>query len=212
FFHLQIFTEEQISEIEAYSRQFGVTSFKFYMSGIPGIVPYVNNGTLLHGLRAVAALGPHAIAAVHCEDGALIDAARADFARNPGAGRLADWELAHPDLAEVIAIETAARLAAEAGVRLYIVHLSSAAGLESVRRLLEAGYELVAETTSPYLCLSSDDPNQLLLKMVPPIRTPSNGEALWQGVRDRVISSIGTDNTPRTRASKKPDAGVLSAM
>ena len=80
-FHLQIFTEQQIAEMPDYARQYGVRSFKFYMSGIPGIVPYVNNGTLLHGLRAVAALGPHAIAAVHCEDGALIDAAREEGIR-----------------------------------------------------------------------------------------------------------------------------------
>ena len=212
FFHLQIFTDEQIREIEAYSSNFGITSFKFYMSGIPGIVPYVNNGTLLKGLRAVAALGPRSVVAVHCEDAALIDSARADLARDPGAGRLADWERAHPDLAEVVAIETASRLAAEAGVRLYIVHVSSAAGLSSVRRLLGMGYDLVAETTSPYLCLSSDDANQLLLKMVPPIRSKPNGEALWQGLRDRVISTIGTDNTPRTRASKKADADLLTAM
>jgi dihydropyrimidinase len=212
FFHLQIFTDEQIREMEEYSSNFGITSFKFYMSGIPGIVPYVNNGTLLQGLRAAAALSQRSVVAVHCEDAALIDSARADLARDPGAGRLADWERAHPDLAEVVAIETAVRLAAEARVRLYVVHVSSAAGLSSVRRLLAMGYDFVAETTSPYLCLSSDDSNELLLKMVPPIRSKSNGEALWQGVRDRVISTIGTDNTPRTRASKKPDADLLTAM
>src|SRR5207249_5633951 len=37
-FHPQIFTEQQIAEIPGYAEQFGIRSFKFYMSGMPGIV------------------------------------------------------------------------------------------------------------------------------------------------------------------------------
>ena len=42
-FHLQIFTEQQIAEMPDYARQYGVRSFKFYMSGIPGIVKSVTD-------------------------------------------------------------------------------------------------------------------------------------------------------------------------
>jgi dihydroorotase-like cyclic amidohydrolase len=42
-FHLQIFTEQQIAEIPGYAEQFGIRSFKFYMSGIPGIVKSVSH-------------------------------------------------------------------------------------------------------------------------------------------------------------------------
>ena len=75
-FHPQIFTEEQIAEIPLYAKDFGIRSFKFYMSGMPGIVKSVTDDVLLGGFRTVAALGPDAIACVHCETGALIDQAR----------------------------------------------------------------------------------------------------------------------------------------
>ena len=73
-FHPQIFTEKQIEEIPGYAEQFGIRSFKFYMSGMPGIVKSVTDDVLLHGFRTVASLGPDAVACVHCETGALIDA------------------------------------------------------------------------------------------------------------------------------------------
>ena len=75
-FHPQIFTVEQIAEIPQYARDFGIRSFKFYMSGLPGVVESVSDATLLKGFRAVAALGPDAVVCVHCETGALIDQAR----------------------------------------------------------------------------------------------------------------------------------------
>jgi hypothetical protein len=48
-FHPQIFTEEQIAEIPIYAEQFGIRSFKFYMSGMPGIVKSITDDVLLHG-------------------------------------------------------------------------------------------------------------------------------------------------------------------
>src|SRR5882672_3270624 len=64
-FHPQIFTEEQISEIPRYAAEFGIRSFKFYMSGMPGIVKSIPDDVLLQGFRTVAALGADAIACVH---------------------------------------------------------------------------------------------------------------------------------------------------
>jgi dihydropyrimidinase len=59
--------------------------------------------------------------------------------------------------------------------------------------------------------LSSDDRNGFLLKMVPPIRTVSNMQALWGGLLDGSIDLVGTDNTSRTRATKQPEAGLQGA-
>ena len=99
-FHLQIFTDQQLAEIPACAAEFGVRSFKFYMSGIPGIVPSIKDDFLYEGFRQVASLGPGAIACVHCENGCLIDHAHADLIRRKPEGTLADWEEAHPAEAE----------------------------------------------------------------------------------------------------------------
>src|SRR3989440_4594404 len=205
--HPQVFTEEQIAEIPVYAKESGIRSFKFYMSGMPGIVKSITDDVLLHGFRAVASLGPDAIACVHCETGVLIDAARKELQKKK-EGTLADWENAHPADAEALAIQTALYLAKAANAHLYVVHLSSRQGLEVVRDARRKGLRFTVETTSPYLGIASDDPNGFLVKMVPPVRTKDHHDALWQGVMEGTINTIGTDNTSRARATKKPEAGL----
>jgi dihydropyrimidinase len=207
-FHPQIFTERQIEEIAGYAEQFGIRSFKFYMSGIPGIVKSVTDDVLLHGFRTVASLGPDAVACVHCETGALIDRARDELKTRKPEGTLADWEDAHPAIAEALAIQTALYLAKVAGAHLYVVHLSSHQGLEVVRAARRAGMHFTVETTTPYLGINSSDPNGFLAKMVPPVRKPEHQVALWEGVLEGSINTVGTDNTSRARATKRPEAGL----
>jgi dihydropyrimidinase len=207
-FHLQIFTEQQIDEMPAYTREYGVRSFKFYMSGIPGIVKSVSDDVLLAGFRQAAAIGADVVACVHCETGALIERARRELPARKPIGMLADWEDAHPAFAEALAIRTAARLAEVSGVHLYVVHVSSRDGLEAVRAARREGGRITAETITPFLGLSSDDPNGFLAKMVPPVRTPEHRAALWDGIRDGTLDTVGTDNTSRRRASKNPAGGL----
>jgi dihydropyrimidinase len=210
-FHPQIFTEQQIEEIPGYAEQFGIRSFKFYMSGIPGIVKSVSDDVLLHGFRTVASLGPDAVACVHCETGALIDRARNELKMRKPEGTLADWEDAHPAVAEALAIQTALYLAKIAGAHLYVVHLSSHQGLEVVRTARRAGMHFTVETTTPYLGINSSDPNGFLAKMIPPVRTPEHQAALWDGLLEGAINTVGTDNTSRALATKKPEAGLHGA-
>lgn len=207
-FHPQIFTEQQIDEIPGYAEKYGIRSFKFYMSGMPGIVKSVTDDVLLEGFRKVASLGPDAVACVHCETGALIDQARSRLPTRKPEGTLADWEDAHPAIAEALSIQTAVYLAKVAGAHLYVVHLSSRQGLEVVRAARRAGANFTVETTTPYLGINSHDPNGFLAKMVPPVRTPEHQAALWKGVLDGSINTVGTDNTSRARATKRPEAGL----
>ena len=207
-FHPQIFNDSQIEEIPGYAEEYGIRSFKFYMSGTPGRVHAVTDDVLLEGFRKVASVGPDAVACVHCETGALIDRARRQLKVCKAEGSLSDWEDAHPAIAEALSIQTAAFLAKVAGAHLYVVHLSSCHGLEAVRAARRAGVKLTAETTTPYLGINSHDPNGFLAKAVPPVRAAEHQDALWKGVLDGSINTVGTDNTSRTRATKRPEAGL----
>jgi dihydropyrimidinase len=209
-FHPQIFTEQQIEEIPLYAETFGIRSFKFYMSGMPGIVKSITDDSLLNGFRTVARLGADAIACVHCETGALIDQAR-NALQKKKEGTLADWEFAHPADAEALAIQTALYLAKVAGAHLYVVHLSSRQGLEIVRQARRQGMRFTVETTTPYLGIASDDPNGFLVKMVPPVRSSDHHDKLWEGLSEGSINTVGTDNTSRVRATKRPEAGLHGA-
>jgi dihydropyrimidinase len=207
-FHPQIFTAQQIAEMPQYAGDYGIRSFKFYMSGMPGIVKSVTDDVLLEGFRQAAAIGDDVVACVHCETGAVIERARDELTARKPEGTLADWEDAHPAHAEALAIGTASYLAKIAGVHLYVVHVSSRQGLEAIRAARREGARLSAETITPFLGISSDDSNGFLAKMVPPVRTPEHRAALWQGIRDGTIDTVGTDNTSRRRASKRPEAGL----
>ena len=80
-----------------------------------------------------------------------------------------------------------------------------------VRRARREGTRVTAETMTPYLSLNSSDENGFLVKMVPPIRAKEHGDALWAGLAEGTINTLGTDNTSRTRGTKQPGAGLHGA-
>lgn len=213
FFHLSIFTDEQLGEMDEYYKQFGVTSFKFYMAGVRGVFPGVNDGFVLEGFKKVAAMGDRATAAIHCEDQSMLDVAFERLAAEKPNGTLADWSEAHPDAAEEEAVMRAVFLAEKAGNRLYIVHISTQLGVERFAAITAGGNGRVfGETTSAYLSVSKHDPIGLLAKMLPPLRDEADIEALWSRVADDTLSSLGTDNVSMNRAIKGAENGMLEAM
>jgi len=213
FFHLSIFTPEQLAEIDEYVKQFGITSFKFYMAGVRGVFPGVQDGFVLEGFRKVASLGDRAIAAIHCEDQSMLDVAFEKLAAAKPNGTLADWTEAHPEVAEEEAVMRAVFMAEKAGNRLYCVHISSKLGVERFARIAGANHgRIFGETTSAYLSVNKHDPVGLMAKMLPPLRDQEDIEALWTRVADGTISSLGTDNVSMTKAVKGAENGMLGAM
>lgn len=211
FVHAGIFNRDQAEAIPEYAEAYGVRSFKFFMSGFPGICPAVDDAILFRGFQQVASVGPDAVACVHAENGSLVAAARSQLEQTVPEGGLAEWMRAHPPLAEEMAITTAERLARAAGVPLYVVHISSSEGLARAAALKAQGSRIYLETTSPYLSVTTEDDIGLLAKMVPPVRDPATRSALWDGVTSGVVDVIGTDNTARSSDSKAPEKGLHGA-
>ncbi len=213
FFHLSIFTDEQMAEMEEYYKRFGVTSFKFYMAGVKGVFPGVTDGFVLEGFKKVAAMGNRATAAVHCEDQSMLDVAFARLEAEKPNGTLADWAEAHPDVAEEEAVMRAVFLAEKAGNRLYIVHISTKLGVERFAGMVGFDHPRVfGETTSAYLSVNKHDQVGLLAKMLPPLRDAADSDALWARVADGSLSSLGTDNVSMNRQVKGAENGMLGAM
>jgi dihydropyrimidinase len=210
FFHLSMFTPEQLNEIPDYVDEFGITSFKFYMCGVKGVFPNVADQFILDGLKKLKDLGGHLTGCVHCEDQEMVDEAFEKLAAENPHGNLCDWAEAGPACAEEDAVRRACRLSAEAQQRLYIVHLSSADGVKAVKQ--ERPSTIYVETTSPYLSLTKDDESGLLAKMLPPIKGTEDREALWEAIKDGTINSLGTDNVSLNREIKGADKGMLEAM
>ncbi|MEE8110279.1 MAG: amidohydrolase family protein [bacterium] len=213
FPHFEITSEAQALEIPECARRFGVTSFKMFMSGIPlkGASVPVDDGVLLEAFRQIAGLGPSGLALVHAENPDIIILTRARIGQRKPKGNLADWADCHPNLVEEEAVSRSVYLAGKAGCRIYIVHVSTAEALQRLRELRKRNKTLYAETCSPYLTLTKHSEMGLLAKLIPPLRDTEDREALWAGMDDDVIDSLGTDNILRTRAYKQIDQGLIGA-
>ncbi|MBC2722060.1 amidohydrolase family protein [Desulfosporosinus sp.] len=211
FFHLAIMTPEQQSEITSYAKELGITSFKMYMSGIPGLIPDVDDGFMLQTLETVAALGDKAIVCVHAENPHLIRVAT-EKVKARGSETLADWADTHPNAAEEDAVRRAAYLNDLAGGRMYIVHVSTAESVRALAELKPRYPKLFAETTSPYLSIDKFSPLGLVAHMVPPFREPESVDALWQGLASGLLDTVGTDNVTLTLDLKGAEKGIWGAM
>lgn len=210
FFHLSMFTPDQLNEIPQYIDEFGVTSFKFYMCGVTGVFPNVEDDFIKQGLQKLVALGGHLTGCVHCENQDMFNADFAKVAEATPDGGLREWAGAGTAESEEDAVIRACRLAADTGARFYLVHMSSAKGAAAAKANRPA--TVFVETTSPYLSLTKDDASGLLAKMLPTIKDESDREALWEAVKDGTINSLGTDNVSLTKEIKGADKGMLNAM
>ena len=123
------------------------------------------------------------------------------------------WLRSRPSTAEVAAIELLGRLAREYGAHLHVVHLATKDAVPVIRQLRRDGVQLTVETCPHYLTFAAEEIQHgaTALKCAPPIRTASNREALWQGLRAGDIDLIASDHSPAPAALKSIEAGDFIA-
>jgi dihydropyrimidinase len=142
------------------------------------------------------------LVSVHCEDDATIQKVEAEYTGdyNPPA-----HALLRPSEAEARGIDTVGRVALELDMPLYVVHLSSKAGLQKVRELRAKGLRVIVETTPHYLFLNKsklEGPDGALYVMTPPLRGVEDNEALQEAVLNGEIQIIATDHCSFTVQQK----------
>src|SRR5665648_420721 len=110
FFHLSMFTPQQLDEIPQYIEDFGVTSFKFYMCGVSGVFPNVEDEFIADGLKRLVDLGGQLTGCVHCENQDMFNADFAKVAEATPDGCLRDWAGVGTAESEADAVARACRL------------------------------------------------------------------------------------------------------
>jgi len=111
----------------------------------------------------------------------------------------------NPDIAEAVMIARDLALAEFTGGHLHIAHISTAMGVELVRRAKEKGVKVTCEVTPHHLAFTDEalehyDTN---LKMNPPLRSRADVEALLAGLRDGTIDVIASDHAPHSIEEKE---------
>lgn len=157
-------------------------------------------------LALYAAAARHGmLVAVHAEDHLLVERSTAalHLARRTG---VAHFPASRPVEAEARAVRAATRHAAATRATLYLVHLSSAAALEEVRRAKAARRARVYGETRPlYLYLTRERferPDGALWVGQPPLREQADVHAVWRALSDGTLDTVGTDHIPWPRARK----------
>jgi dihydropyrimidinase len=152
-------------------------------------------------LRSAATAG--GLVAVHAEDHAIV-AARTAALHAAGRVGVEHFPRSRPVEAEARAVAEAVRLAEETRAALYLVHLSSRAALDAVRAG-KGRARVFAETRPLYLYLTRkqfERPDAALWVGQPPLRTEDDVAAVWEGLADGTLDTVGTDHIPHTRAAK----------
>ena len=140
---------------------------------------------------------------VHSEDNDVITKASAPFAH----GHETDPRLhglSRPAEAELAAVSHLGEISSRTGCTIYIVHLNTAAGLAKA-----AEYPLLKVETCPHYLLLSDKmyeraDGQMYVSS-PPLRSEADCEALWQGLQNGQIHTIGSDHCPFCQNDKPRD-------
>ena len=148
---------------------------------------------------------------LHAEDNDLVESTTRRYldenkihARYHGLSRTAE--------AEAKAIERAGKIARELSASLYIVHVSSEAGLNAGLNARRNGANIRLETCPQYLVLNDscyEKANGHYYIATPPLRKKSDSEALWQALANGDIDTIGTDHCPFTTAQKNSGGGIF---
>ena len=190
----------------------GVTSFKFFMAYPDRLM--LDDGAIFRALRRTAHNG--GLVTVHAENGAVIDVL-VQRARAEGHTAPRYHALTRPARTEAEAVYRAIALAELAGVPIYIVHLSSAEGLQVVREARARGVTVLAETCPQYLFL--DDTRYAApgfegakYVMSPPLRARDGQAALWDGLARHDLHAVATDHCPFTLSQKAAGAGDFSKI
>jgi dihydroorotase len=103
-----------------------------------------------------------------------------------------------PVSAETVAIVTIVTLMRDTGARVHLMRLSSRAGVALVRAAKAEGLPLTADVGIHHLLLTDRDIGYFdpQYRFTPPLRSPTDRDALSQGVMDGTIDAICSDHTP----------------
>ena len=140
---------------------------------------------------------------VHCEDRNLVG----NGVVNEGAVSTKLGLPSNPAVAEVVHVVRDLMLAELTGAQLHVAHVSTAGGVEAIRRARERGVNVTAEATPHHLSLTDElalgyDTNT---KVAPPLRSAADVAACRAGLVDGTLDAIATDHAPHAQHEKEQE-------
>jgi dihydropyrimidinase len=185
-------TDETLAEIPLVVNQ-GAPTIKCYMTyRAEGLL--IENTDLKRILKALHSAG--GMLMVHAEDN---DINETEVPRMVSSGKTSPIYHAksRPKEAENKAIYGCIDLVRETGGRLFVVHMATGDGVDMVKAAQAEGLNVFAETCTHYLIftdkmLEREDGIKWICS--PPLRDPGNQERLWEGLKEKTICMVTSDD------------------
>lgn len=193
-----VLLDDNLEELEALIDA-GAIGFKAFLGVTTGEIASPSDSTILEALSL--SKDRKFTIAFHCENRNLISYYESKARQQPIT------PLTHlysrPAICEVDSVMKVNYYAAKTGGHALIVHLSSGETVEYLRK--NKAPNVVVETCPHYLLLDQHDYEKHgnLIKVNPPIRYVEDREKLLQGIREGMITNIGSDHAPHTLEEKK---------
>ena len=116
--------------------------------------------------------------------------------------------IAKPNFVENLTIQTCMIIAEALGARTYIVHTTTKEGPGIIAQYSQKGLPVFCETCTHYLWLTEDKfepkfPVGIMFMCSPPLRKQEDIEALWEGIRDGTVHTVGSDHVCYTKKQKE---------
>ena len=195
--HLGLFdVEHTIDQLPAVF-EFGVTSFKVFMT-YAKLKWMTDDYWMAAVMDAAAKL--KGLVMVHAENGLATDYLEDKYLRE-GASPVKTFTAMRPDILEAEAVNRAICMSQVMGSALYVVHNSAAACLEPLALAQDKGWRVIGETCPQYLSLTDDTTAKFKAqaKMGPPLRTREDNEGLWEGLAMGILDTIGSDTASKPK-------------
>jgi len=165
--------------------------------------PVENPQLLRHAMEYAREFG--LFLASHCETASLT----AGGAMNEGAVSYSLGLPGIPAISEEICLDRDIRLGQFTGTHIHIQHVTTARGMETIRRFKQDGVRVTCEVSPHHLLFNEEhlrergyDTNY---KMNPPLRTAEDNARLLEGLIEGVFDVIATDHAPHTEFEKHND-------
>jgi len=192
---LDFFRKQDMSVAKTRLSLAGAIGFKAYL--LSGMETFPDLEIEQMELAAILASENNRPLAVHAEERSYVIQRQQRFEM---MGRT-DWRAyceSRDDIAEARAVANLIHIAEKNSVHIHVVHLSSKLALDLIREARSRGIKITTETCPHYLYFTQenfrDESIAAYLKTAPPVKFEEDKEALWQGLKESVISFVTTDH------------------
>jgi dihydropyrimidinase len=229
--HASILTDKQVEDIPFLINDMKISSFKVYMnlgSGYNRILMDLDPGSsklnecevnmddyLIENILKSCSR-ENSTVIIHAEDPAICaeNTSRQKLLNIslPRGSNLQQWSDSRPPLSESASISKISNLGRKYNSKLYFAHIGSSVALDAIITEKERGNLVTYVETCPHYLTHTTDFGSINGKVVPPLRSKSDLQSMWYGLRNGIIDTVGTDHVANTLSLKQGKGDMWTAL